>query len=57
MPTVFVPGPGRLPELLAELGGVGVLGLPTHQARPVGEQRFVDDLDAPVGSCSSSRTS
>jgi hypothetical protein len=46
---VLVPGAGGLAELVAELGGLGVLGLPAHQARPVGEQRLVDDLDAAGG--------
>ena len=45
---MLVPRPRRLAELVAELGRVGVLGLPAHQPRPVGEQRLVDDLD-PAG--------
>ncbi len=44
---MLVPRPRRLAELVAQLGGVGVLGLPADQARPVGEQRLVDDLHAP----------
>ena len=44
---MLIPGLRGLAELVAKLGGIGVLGLPPHQARPVGEQRLVDDLDAP----------
>jgi len=44
---VLLPRPRRLAELVAELGAVGILGLPSHEPRPVGEQRLVDDLDSP----------
>jgi hypothetical protein len=35
-----------LAELVAKLDGIGVLGLPTNEAWPVGEEGFVDDLDS-----------
>ena len=41
---MLLPRPRRLAELVAQLGAVGVLRLPAHQPRPVGEQRLVDDL-------------
>ena len=41
----------RLAELIAELRGVGVLGLPAHQPRPVGEQRLVNDLHPVTPAC------
>ena len=47
--ALIVPGFGGLAELVAELSGIGVLGLPAHQAWPVGEQRLVDDLHAAGG--------
>ena len=43
----LIPGARGLAKLVAELDGVGILGLPAHQARPVGEQRLVNDLYAP----------
>ena len=49
MPAVFVPGAGTLAELVAELGALLILRLPADQARPVGEQGFVDDLDPADG--------
>ncbi len=49
-PAVLVPHVGRLAQLVAQLGALGVLGLPAHQPRPGGEQRLVDDLDAPPDS-------
>jgi hypothetical protein len=36
------------PKLVAQLRSLGILHLPAHQPRPVGEQRLVDDLDAVV---------
>ena len=36
-------------ELVAELDGVGILGLPADEAGPRGEQRLVDDLDTTDG--------
>ena len=45
MTAVLVPGAGALAELVAELGALLVLGLPADEARPVGEQGLVDDLD------------
>ena len=44
---VLVPGLGRLSELISELGRIGVLRLPSDEAGPIGEERLVDDLDAP----------
>ena len=54
MPAVLVPGSRRLPQLVAQLGTVLILGLPADETRPVGEQRLVDDLDAAGGLLSSS---
>ena len=31
---VFIPGPSRLTELIAELGGIGILGLPADESGP-----------------------
>ena len=42
----LLPQVRRLPQLVAQLRPVGVLRLPSHEARPGGEERLVDDLDA-----------
>ncbi len=47
--ALLLPELRLVPELVAELGALGVLRLPAHQAGPGGQQRLVDDLDA-VGS-------
>ncbi len=49
MPAVLIPGAGGLAKLVAELGAFLVLGLPADEARPVGEQGLVDDLDPANG--------
>jgi hypothetical protein len=47
--AVILPGSGALSQFLAKLGSFLVLGLPTNQPRPFGQQRFVDDLDVADG--------
>ena len=46
---MILPGLRCLAELVAELDGVGVLGLPADEAWPVGEEGLVDDLDTADG--------
>ena len=45
-PPPVVPEPRGLAQLVPKVCALGILGLPLHEARPGGEQRFVDDLDA-----------
>ena len=49
MPPVLVPRARRLAQLVSQLRPLLVLCLPSHQPRPVGEERLVDDLDAAGG--------
>ena len=42
---MLLPHLGRLAQLVAQLRPLLILGLPPHHPRPVGEERFVDDLD------------
>ena len=42
---MLLPGRGRLAQLIAQHGPLGVLRLPAHKPRPGCQQRLVDDLD------------
>ena len=48
-PTTVCPQLGRLPQLVTELGGIRLLGLPADDPRPGSEQRLMDDLDPTHG--------
>jgi hypothetical protein len=45
-PVALVPAPGRLAQVVAQARAVNVLSLPADEAGPIGEQGFMDDLDA-----------
>ena len=45
-PSLLVPEPRGLPELVAQERALRVLRLPAHEARPRPQQGLVDDLDA-----------
>jgi hypothetical protein len=47
-PPPLHPDLGSLPDLIPKLRGIGILGLPPHQTRPVGQERFVNDLHPAV---------